>query len=214
MKLLKRAFGTAAILAVVVVAVVWIQDALAKPDMKGFNPQEMGRLEASMWRSYYEGHWLRLAGQTMEGACGQFGFSWWDASRLSVHAALSALYFRSNTDDPRCLPELEKYYTIIAQASGSDFDIRKVAALELDWWKARRREVGPKDYGRIIAQQASLYYGVPEASVLPGSVQRAEAMAYRDSRRDGKPTEADWQEIARRLDLAYTSLKEAIRRGQ
>jgi hypothetical protein len=214
MKIFKRMFGVAALLAVVVVAVVWGQDEVAQPDMKGFNPQEMGRLEASMWRSYYDGHWLHLAKLTMDGACGQFGFSWWDASLLSVHAARSALFFRSNTDDPRCLPELEQYYTIIGQASGRDFDVRAVSALELAWWKARRRNMAPKDYGRIIAQQASLYYGVPEASVLPGSVLRAEAMAYRDTRPEGKVTEADWQEIARQLDLSYTGLKAAIVRGQ
>ncbi len=124
------------------------------------------------------------------------------------------MFFRSNTDDPRCLPELEKYYTIIGQASGSDFDVCKVSALELAWWKARHQDIGPEDYARIIAQQASLYYGVSEASVLPGCVLRAEAMDYRDTRPDGKVTEPDWQEIARQLDLAYTGVKAAIVRGQ
>jgi hypothetical protein len=83
-----------------------------------------------MWRSYYEGRRVRLACQTMEGACGQYGLSWWEGSRSSLHAARAALFFRKNTDDPRCLPELEQYYAIISKATDQKFDIRAAAALE------------------------------------------------------------------------------------
>lgn len=91
-----------------VVAVVWVQDAVAKPDAKGFDLQEIGRLESAMWRSYYEGRWVQLASQTMEGACGQYGLSWWEGSRSCLHAARAALFFlahghpggvRSNIED-------------------------------------------------------------------------------------------------------------------
>jgi hypothetical protein len=111
------------------------------------------------------------------------------------------------------LSELEQYYAIIRNATGRDFDVRAAAALELEWWKERRREVAPKDYARSIPQATALVYGVPEGTVLPAAVTRAEAMAYRDARRDGKMTEADWQEIARRLMLAYASLKQAVTNG-
>jgi hypothetical protein len=197
-------------LAVVLATFVWFQDAVSKPDMTGFNPQEMGQLESAMWRSYYDGHWIQLACQTMEGACGQYGFSWWDGARASMHAARAALFFRRNTDDPRCLPELEQYYAIISKATGRKFDVRTAAALELQWWKERRRHVAPQDYARNIAQVTALVYRVPEETVLAAATMRAEAMAYRDARRDGKMTDADWQEIARQLMLAYASLKEAV----
>jgi hypothetical protein len=39
---------------------------------------------------------------------------------------------------------------------------------------------------------------------------RAEAMAYRDARRDGKMTAADWDEVTRQLSAAYASFKTAI----
>jgi hypothetical protein len=38
-------------------------------------------------------------------------------------------------------------------------------------------------------------------------------MAYRDDR-GGKMTDADWQEIARQLVLAYASFKEAVTNGR
>ena len=206
----RSVFGATSILAVVAALFVWFENAVSKPDMRGFGPQEMGRLESAMWRSYYEGHWLQLACQTMEGACGQYGFSWWDGSRSSLHAARAALFFRKHTDDPRCLPELDQYYAIISSATGQKFDVRVAAALELEWWKERRRGIVPQDYARTIARATALVYGVPEETVLPAARMRAEAMAYRDARRDGKMTDADWQEIARQLMLAYASLKEAV----
>jgi len=190
------------------------QHHFTSPDMSGFDPQEMGRLESAMWQSYYEGRWVQLASQTMAVACGQYGFSWWDGSRSSLHAARAALFFRKNTDDPRCLPELEQYYAIISKATGQKFDIREAAALELEWWKERRRSITPQDYARTIARATALVYGVPEETVLPAARMRAETMAYRDARRDGKMTDADWQEIARQLMLAYASLKESVTNGR
>jgi hypothetical protein len=213
-RLVRHIVNGAAMLAVVVSLLVWVENERARPDMTGFDPQEMGRLESAMWRSYYEGHWLQLAGQTMEVACGQYGFSWWDGVRLSLHAARSALFFRRNTEDPRCLPELEQYYAIIWNATGRGFDVRSAAALELEWWKERRRDVAPKDYAGTIAQSAALVYGVREETVMAAAMMRAEAMAYRDARRDGKMTEADWREIARQLSLGYSSFKEAVTNGR
>jgi hypothetical protein len=214
MRIIRRVFGVATVLIVVVAAFIWFENAVSQPDMSGFNPQEMGRLESAMWRSYYEGRWVQLAHQTMAVARGQYRFSLWDGSRSSLHAARAALFFRKNTDDSRCLPELEQYYSIISKATGQKFDIRSAAALELEWWKERRRAVAPRDYARTIARTTSLVYGVPEGTVLPAARMRAEAMAYRDARRDGKMTDADWQEIARQLMLAYASLKEAVTNGR
>jgi hypothetical protein len=214
MRIIRRVFGVTTMLAVVVATFAWFQDAVSGPDMTGFDPQKMGRLESAMWRSYYEGHWPQLACQTMAVACAQYGFSWWAGSRLSLHAARAALFFRKNTDDPRCLPELEQYYAIISKATGQKFDARAAAALELEWWKERRQNVAPKDYAKTIARATSLVYGVPEGTVLPAAMMRAEAMAYRDARRDGKMSDADWQEVSRQLRLAYASLKETVSHGR
>ncbi len=199
----------AAVLAAAAFLAVWAENKLAKPEMLGFDPPEMGRLESAMWRSYYEGRWMRLAWQAMEVACGQYGFSWWDGARLSLRAARAALFFRRNTDDPRCLPELENYYAIIRRATGRDFDVRGAAALELTWWRERRRGVAPDDCARTIARLTGLVHGLPDETVFPGAAMRARAMAFRDARRNGKMTDADWAEIARQLTRAYESFKTA-----
>lgn len=190
--------------------IIAVQHHLARPDLRGFDSQQMGSLESGMWRSYYEGRWGLLGWQTLTVAHDQCGFSWWDSLRMGAHAARSALYFRKNTDDPRCLPELEAYYTIIRRGTAGTFDIPTAARLELEWWKERRRNVPPQDYARTIARLAALVYGLTEESMLPASRLRAEAMAFRDARRDAKMTDADWQEVSRQLEAAYAAQREAL----
>jgi hypothetical protein len=186
------------------------QDRTARPNPRGFDPQEMGRLESAMWRSYYDGRWLRLIGQTMQVSCGQYGFSWWDGARLSKHAAIAAMYFRRETNDPRCIGQLESYYGIVRHATRISFDVSEAARLELQWWQERRRDVPPAQYARTIARLSGFIHGVGEVEAMESALLRTQAMVYRDARRDGKMTDADWEEVSRQLTAAYTVLKNEV----
>ena len=187
--------------------IVATQHYQARPDNRAFNPRQIGRLESGMWQSYYEGRWIRLGWQAMQLARNQYGFSWWDSARMSAHAALSAMYFRKNTDDPRCLAELVSYYRIIQHSVPSRLAVHDLARLELQWWQERRQNVPPEKYVGTIAQLTGAIYGLEERVVLPAASMRTAAMAYRDARRDGKMTDADWSEVSRQLIEAYTLLK-------
>jgi len=209
MKIFKNLIGAAALLLALSAGVVWVEHAVARPSLTGFEPRTMGCLEASMWRSYYDRAWLRLAGLTVKGACGQFGYSWWDASRMALHAGRAALFFRDKTDDPGCRPALERFFAIAQKATDREFDIHDAALLELGWWKARRQGMTPEEYAQMMAQQASLLFGAPEEVFLPACLIRAEAMASLESRPGGAMTGADWQEISRQLMDAYEIFKNA-----
>lgn len=163
-----------------------------------------------MWKSYYEGRWVKLAWETLQVSHGQYGFSWWDSVRISVHAARAALYFRKNSDDPRCLPALVSYYEIIRKSVNTNLDTARAAELELTWWKQRRQNQPPRSYGQTIAELAAVVFRVPIESVLDASILRAEAMAYRDARRNTKMSDADWEEIGAQLERAYAKLVERL----
>jgi len=214
MKTAARWAQVVVIAALILGCLVWIDHVRAKPDLKAFDPGDMGQMEAAMWRSYYEGRWLQLGWQSMWIARTQYGFSVLDSLQLAKHAAVAALWFRKNTDDPECLPELEAHHAIVRKAAGARFDPAEAAQLELEWWKQRRRSVPPEDYARTIAQLAALVYDVPRSQVLPASTRRANAMAYRDARRDGPMDDDEWRTIEQMLVGAYTPLKEAIIGGQ
>lgn len=201
-------------IAALVVAVVALlaglvagQHLLARPDCGGFDPVAMGRIEAGMWRNYYSHRWGRLGLDLLGAACGQYGFSWWDGIRVATHTSRAAALFRMNADDPRCQPELERYYRIVAPALRGRFDPAEAARLELAWWRERRRDVPPHAYADTIARLTALLHGIPREEALPACLLRAEAMAYRDARDGGRMTEADWAEVTRILTAAHASLR-------
>jgi len=185
-----------------------------KADLRVFDPAGMARLETAMWRDYYEKRYGALFYHLYELSWTQFGFSPADSLRIALSAARAAKAFqptRSRAEAAAALPELVVYYGLLKPAAPAAFDVEAVARLELDWWQARREAVGPRDYGRTIAEVAALTYGKSpdDPAIVASGVARAEAMAYRDARREGM-TERDWAEIERQLLQAYKLLKAGI----
>lgn len=197
-------FGGAALLLV-------LDHGLARPEIDRFDPVKMGDTEAAMWRSYYDGRWVSLGWKMLGLAHAQYGFSWWDSARLSWHAARAALFFRRDTNDPRCLPALCRHYAIVRKASPHSFDPDQVARLELQWWRERRRSPGPKVYGATMAAQTAIIYSISPAESEAAAMLRASMMDYRDQRRHGKMTESDWQTVAATLREAHRHVSQALR---
>lgn len=167
-----------------------------------------------MWRSYYDHRWGALALDGLRVSCGQYGFSWWDGARASFLAAKAALHFRGGTEDPRCLPLLERYYATLADSLGAEFDVAKAARLELEWWRQRRRGLGPGEYAGSIAANVAEVYGLSPAALREASRLRAEAMDYRDRHGRGRDMgEEHWNEVGLRLEQAYRELKRAADQG-
>jgi len=197
----------------VVVASAAVDHWLARPGLNRFDPTAMGQAESAMWRDYYDGHWVSLGVRMMRLAREQYGFSWWDSARASFHGARAALHFRGRTDDPRCLPALRAYYGVLAKVMPPDFSSDEAARLELQWWSERRLNFPPAGYAGTIARLSGLCHGISPEAAEPSALIRAETMAYRDARRDGRMTEADWDHVAARLREAWSKLRAAIDRG-
>jgi hypothetical protein len=185
-----------------------------KADLSAFDPAEMARLETAMWHDYYEKHYPRLFYHLYQLSRTQFGFSPLDSFRIALSAAQAAKTFqptRSRAEADAALPALVTYYRLLRPAAPVSFDVSEAARLELDWWQARREEVGPRDYGKTVAEVAALTYGKSrdDPTILESGVARAEAMAYRDARA-GAMTEADWSNIETQLLRAYRLLKAGV----
>lgn len=70
----------------------------------------------------------------------------------------------------------------------------------------RRENVAPHDYAVTVARLTAMLYGLAPEAMLPSAKLRVDAMVYRDARRDGAMTDADWQEVERLLVAAYADL--------
>lgn len=201
-----------------VLAVILLLAAFAcwprKADLRAFDPAGMARLETAMWRDYYEKRYGALFYHLYGLSRTQFGFSPLDSFRIALAAAKAARAFqptRSRGEAAAALPGLITYYALLRPAAPAAFDEAKLANLELDWWQARREAVGPRDYGVTIAEVASLTYGRSrdDPAIMGSGIARAEAMAFRDARREAM-AERDWTEIESRLLRAYQLLKAGI----
>ncbi len=188
-----------------------------RADLTAFDPAETARLETLMWRHYYDKRFAALFLDLYRLARDEQGFSPLDSLRSAVAAARAATGFQATTSRAEAaqvaVPPLSDYFAVLARAAPVAVDVDAAAAVELDWWQARREDSKPAQYGLTIARVASLLYGVDGDDVRAFGVIRAEAMAFRDAR-GAAITEADWTAIEAQLGDAYAHLKQAVSRGR
>ena len=211
MEIIKQFFNKQALLAMLTVLGCWIAVDFAVPrsvNLRQFDPTVVGKLDADMWRSYYEKKHVRLFFQMTTLVREQFHAPFWRSFPMTYHAAKAAFVFKEgkNRDDyAKALPLLEKYYTDINALSNKPFDVKTMAQQELEWWIIRREpQYTTADWEHILAQTASIIYNEPAEKFKEYAHLRVEAMFLRDGK--GKDmTETDSQTIN---DLCVKSWQE------
>ncbi len=204
------------------VLILWIAGdaALSRPSsLIHFDGHEVGRLEAEMWRSYYEHHPVRLYGQLMELMRSQYHLPLWRSALAAYHAARAAVVFQrghNRTGYELALPDLVDYYTIVRRSSDISFSVESVARLELEWWIVHRERAlhAPGDLERSLAALQAAIYQRPEELFRDHARDRAAAMVLRDTAAaNGGLSEQDWKRIASLLDSSWISLQVAVSRN-
>jgi len=205
-----------------VLLTVWVVADLWRPvrkDLRTFNATEVARIETDMWRSYYDHRRLDLFLQLAELMSRQYGMPFWRARVAAFHAAKAAVVFQrgsQRSDYLLALPDLERYYNLVAQSAEKPFDVPRVAALELEWWIVHRERARhqPGDLERGLAElQSALYPGIPAGAFAEHASARAKAMLLRDQFAISSPagmSEEDWRTIAELLDRCWHSLHAAV----
>jgi hypothetical protein len=186
-------------------------------DLRDFQPDEVGRLETAMWRSYYDRAELRLfrdLGTLLEQ---QYRLPLLRSHLAAFHAGRAAVVFqrgRSRVDYERALPDLEAFYSIIGKSSVQRFNVQRAARLELEWWIVHRERAShaPGDLARSLADlQAELYQASPSA-FADHARERAAAMLRRDEKAEhGNLTAEDWKEIEEQLRTSWALLWKSVR---
>jgi len=182
-----------------------------------FQPEEVGRLETAMWRSYYAHERVRLFGELAALLRRQYDLPALRSFAVAYHAARAAAVFQrghSHADYEKALSEVEQFYSGIRRVSAEPFDVRRAARLELDWWIIHReRAWHPReDLDTTLAALQAELYALPQERLAEHARLRAEAMLLRDRGAEtGGPTAEQWAEIHRLLRLSWRSLWEAVR---
>ncbi len=180
--------------------------------MRGFDPNEVARLETAMWRSYYDKQQLRLYNQMTELLRSQYNLPFIRSNTVAYQAARAAFVFKgghNRQDYEKALPYLVSFYTAIYKVSDTPFDVDRAARLELEWWIIHReRDKHPSgDLAHALAALASELYQMPAERLTEHARLRAEAMTIRDTKAEaGGVTEADWAKIDELLHASWQSL--------
>ena len=207
---------------VLLALLIWISVDLFVPQqhsIREFDPQEVAKLETDMWRSYYDKNPALLFWQLAGGLRQQFHAPFWRSFILGFQATKAAFVFKkgkSRTDYQKTLPDLITYYNSIQELSIDQFNVPKVASLELEWWivHRQRERYSYNDLADALVQTSAALYNQPAAPFATYGRLRADAMRLCDEVRhhpDGA-TEVDWQRINRQLEQAWGSLHEVVQK--
>ncbi|HSK71177.1 MAG TPA: hypothetical protein VK892_05745, partial [Pyrinomonadaceae bacterium] len=146
----------------------------------------------------------------------QYKLRFWRRQLVAFYAAKAAFVFKdgkSRADYEKALPDLEKFYGEIRRVSTTEFDAKRAAALELEWWivHRERRKYQEGDLAQALAETAAEIYKMPTENFLEHGNLRAEAMKIRDTKAEsGGVSEEDWQKIDKLLHQSWRSLHTAV----
>ena len=186
--------------------------------MREFDPDEVARLEAAMWRSYYDKKQVQLFNQLSELLRTQYHMPLVRSNQVAYYAASAAFIFKdgkTQKDYEKALPDLIKFYSAIRKMSDIPFDVNRVARLELQWWiiHRERSKRKPDELPAALAELQAAIYGISVERLMEHGSLRAQAMAIRDTKADTGQTmtEEDWAKISDLLRHSWRSLADAVK---
>lgn len=208
------------ILIVLLAVLAWLGFDLYGPrhhSLRDFDPNEIARLETDMWRSYYAKQRVKLFNQMAELLRTQYGMPFATSNAVAYQAAKAAFVFKEGKkreDYEKALPNLVKFYQAVRDGADVEFDVQKVARLELEWWiiHRQRAKYTSAELDRALAELPAELYRVPVDRLMEHARLREEAMTIRDKKaEEGGVTEADWAKINELLRASWQSLWTAVR---
>lgn len=186
-------------------------------DIRKLNPESVGRLDADMWRAYYNHQFFKLFGQLIRLIKQQLGLNWFLTIRLAYYAAWAAADYRihkhKGVNNDRVLKNLCKFYKIVAKHNVESFDYKEAARLELAWWDVHRKSYknNPK-LEQSLADAAAVLYNTDAASLKWYAHYRAEAMILPRHEGDAADNQTDWQKVTEITIKAWQALHIAIQK--
>lgn len=190
-----------------------------RPDnpIRKLDPRKLAHYEKENYVAYYQKDWLKLLRVSVGMVKESSGLSWPQAIYGAYLVARAEIAFAPfpNNDIPLAEAYVSRFYQFIKDIHREDFDVARVAKLEVNWWSVHRKLFGNAENQELVDALACLYeeaYGVESAKFKEAAHQRALGMLYSDlwvneGKPEGSPLLVKEEEA---LYQAYRALKEAI----
>ena len=179
-----------------------------KTDISKIDAAETARMDAAMWRSYYEQKKLKLFFQSASLLRSQFHFPLLRSHIIAWHIARAAFIFKdghTRADYEQALPQLKEYFCAVNNMAIIGFNTDSAAKTELEWWIIRRdKSISTAEWESLLAATAAVMYHKPADLFKEYARLRVKAMLLRDMKNTAI-TGADWGSIEGILKEAWAS---------
>lgn len=187
-----------------------------KTDLRNFDHEKVAKLDATMWRLYYNHQFFKLFWQLLRLTKSQLGLNWLLTIRLAFYSGWAAADYRINRkklNKYRVLKNLVKFYKLVSDHAQDPFDYQKAGSLELKWWDIHRSShENNSELEQSLAAAAATMYNVDSKSLREYAHYRAAAMII--PRHEGdKKNFTDWQRVTGLLTKAWQSLHKAVQKN-
>lgn len=178
------------------------------------NPARVAYYEANGWRAYYERKWLKLL-RLIVGLCQEQFHIPFPASLLAAYytTRASVAWAPIEHDVRKVQAYLHKFYSVARRYSGLQFDVDRVASLELQYFDVHRRlsVAGQEDKSEFIQTMAELHsaiFGITPDQARESAELRVLASNTVDlitSKTSTNPA-SDWAKLEEYLRQCYDSI--------
>jgi hypothetical protein len=177
-------------------------------------PERVAYFEAAGWKAYYDHKWLQMLRLMVLLCQEQF--------HIPFPMSLVAAYYTTRAslawvpvehDERKVLRYLEKFYTLARRYSGLHYDVKRVAALELQYFEVHRRLSGAPEKEEFLQTLIALHsaiFGLTAEQARKSAEWRLLAANTVDLITSGTSTdiEGDWRKLEAYLRKAYSSIVE------
>jgi hypothetical protein len=178
------------------------------------NPARVAYYESNGWRAYYERKWLKLL-RLIVGLCQEQFHIPFPASLLAAYytTRASVAWAPVEHDVRKVQAYLHKFYSVARRYSGLQFDVDRVASLELQYFDVHRRlsVAGQEDKSEFIQTMAELHsaiFGITPDQARESAELRVLASNTVDlitSKTSTNPA-SDWAKLEEYLRQCYASI--------
>ncbi|HJT55699.1 MAG TPA: hypothetical protein VJ761_04325 [Ktedonobacteraceae bacterium] len=183
-------------------------------------PERVAYYEAAGWKAYYDHKWFKMLWLLVRLCQEQF--------HIPFPMSLVAAYYTTRAslawvpiehDEQKVLKYLEKFYGVAHRYAGLDYDVKKVAELELKYFEVHRRLSGTLEKDELLQTFIELHcalFGLTPDQVRESAEWRLLAADTVDliTSRTSTNIEQDWRKLEGYLQKAYGSISEQLERRE
>ena len=175
-------------------------------------PERVASFEAAGWKAYYDRTWLKMLRLVVLLCQEQF--------HIPFPMSLAAAYYTTRAslawapvehDERKVLRYLEKFYGLARRYAGLHYEVKRVAALELQYFDVHRRLSGTSEKAEFLQTLIALHcamFGLTPEQARESAEWRLLAANTVDliTSRTSTDVEGDWRKLEAYLQKAYGSI--------